>query len=208
MRLPLLQNLKFQLNKLVLALMLTGCGYHASTPEDKTTLSVPYVEGDSQGQFTAELIRQMVNSDLYDFVKQDGELTLCVSLVDDKNDIIGFQYDMTEKKGKIERNLMPQENRRSLTAQVKIVRSGTDDVVVGPFNISASTDYDYIDVNTLKQVSFINAHGKREKTISFSLGQLDSIEGAQDAALTPLYHRLAQKIALALNRAMMLSDDY
>jgi hypothetical protein len=61
----------------------------------------------------------------------------------------------------------------------------------------------------LKTVSFINEKGKREKTIGFSLGQLDSIEGAQDAALTPIYCQLAQKIAQALHRdnLMKLSDD-
>lgn len=179
---------------------MTGCGYHAASSEEKTTLSIPYVEGDSQGQLTAELVRQITNYGIYDFVKKDGDLTLKVSLVGDKNDIIGFQYDLTEKKGKIERNLMAQENRRIITAEVIVTRGCTEEIVVGPLNISASTDYDYIDVNSLKTVSFIN-DGKREKTISFSLGQLDSIEGAQDASLAPIYRQLAQKIALALQRA-------
>jgi hypothetical protein len=202
-----LQNLKPLLLASLLALSFTSCGYHTTASDDKTTISIPYVEGDAQGQLTAELIRQLANSDLYDFVKKDGDLVLKVILVGDRNEIVGFQYDLTAKKGKIERNLMAQENRRSLTAQVTLTRGSTEEVVAGPFNISTSTDYDYIDVNSLKEVSFINAQGKREKTISFSLGQLDSIEGAQDAVLSPLYRQLAQKIALALQRSMMLSDD-
>ena len=102
---------------------------------------------------------------------------------------------------------MAEENRRTLTAQVSLVDTITEEVIVGPVNVKASTDYDYIDVNSLKTVSFINEQGKREKTITFSLGQLDSIEGAQDAALTPIYRQLAQKITQVLNRFMMLSDD-
>lgn len=206
MRSLLLQNLKFPLLASLLAFSFSGCGYHTVSSDDKTTISVPYVEGDAEGQFTAELIRQLTNSDLYTFVRKDGDLCLKVSIVGDKNDVVGFQYDLTTTKGKIERNLMPLENRRTLTATVTLIDTSTEEVVLGPVNIKASTDYDYIDVNSLKTVSFINEHGKREKTISFSLGQLDSIEGAQDAALTPIYCQLAQKIAQAIS-IKMLSDD-
>lgn len=207
MRSLLLQNLKFPFLASLLAFSFSSCGYHTTASDDKTTISVPYVEGDAQGQFTAELIRQLTNSDLYTFVRKDGDLCLKVSIVGDKNDVVGFQYDLTTTKGKIERNLMPEENRRTLTAAVTLTDTSTEEVVLGPLKITASTDYDYIDVNSLKAVSFINEHGKREKTISFSLGQLDSIEGAQDAALAPIYCQLAQKIAQAINRTMMLSDD-
>ncbi len=186
---------------------MTSCGYHTAASDDKTTISIPYVTGDAQGQLTAELIRQLSNSNIYDFVRSDGDLILKVTLVGDKNDIVGFQYDLTTKKGKIERNLMAQENRRTLTAQVILTRGSTEEVVMGPVNIIATTDYDYIDVNSLKEVSFINPHGKREKTINFSLGQLDSIEGAQDAALTPVYRQLAQKIVIALQRSSMSLSD-
>lgn len=200
MRPSLYQNLKLLLLASLLPFSLTSCGYRAASSENKTTLSIPYVKGDLQGQFTAELVRQVANFGMYDYVKKDGDLTLQVTFVGDKSDVIGFQYDLTEKKGEIERNLMPQENRRTITAQVTMIRACTDEVVVGPLNISAWADFDYIDVNSLKTVSFKN-EGKREKTISFSLGQLDSIEGAQDASLTPIYRQLAQKIALALQRA-------
>jgi hypothetical protein len=63
-------------------------------------------------------------------------------------------------------------------------------------------------VNTLKELAFHDAQGKRKKTINFSLGQLDSVEGAQDAVLTPIYRQLAQKIAAVLQkRAMVVSSD-
>jgi Lipopolysaccharide-assembly len=207
MRSLLFQNLKFPLLASLLAFSFSSCGYHTAASDDKTSISIPYVEGDAQGQFTAELIRQITNSNHYDFVKNDGDLVLKVVLEGDKSDIIGFQYDETPKKGEIEKNLMANENRRSLTAQVTLTDACTEKVIVGPVNITASTDYDYIDVNSLKEVSLINEQGKPERTISFSLGQLDSIEGAQDAALTPVYRLLAQKVALTLNRATMLSDD-
>ncbi len=195
------------LKSLLLAISLTSCGYHTAASDDKTTISVPYVEGDNQGQFTAEIIRQLTYSDVYDFVKQDGDLVLKVVLVGDQNDVIGFQYDRTIKKGKIETNLMPTENRRMLTAQVTLTDTGTNEIVLGPLNVSATGDFDYIDVNSLKALSFINPHGKRKKVINFSLGQLDSIEGAQDAVVTPVYRQLAQKIAAALQQNFTMTSD-
>jgi hypothetical protein len=206
MLLPLLSKILFksksQLCKLlgIFLLGLTSCGYRTAASEDKTTISVPYVQGDEQGQLTAEIIRQLANSDVYDFVKDDGDLVLKVAMVGDRNDIVGFRYDRTRKKGKIERNLMATENRRMLVAEVTLLRSGSEEIVMGPVKISATGDYDYIDVNSLKELSFINPQGKREKTMKFSLGQLDSIEGAQDAVLTPIYRQLAQKIAAALQK--------
>lgn len=206
-----LKNLKsLHYKKIVagfLALSLTSCGYRTAASDDKTTISIPYVEGDNQGQLTAEIIRQLTNSDIYDFVREDGDLVLKVSLVGDRNDHVGFKYDRTEKKGKIEHNLMATENRRMLTAQVILSRGATEEVIFGPLNITATGDYDYIDVNTLKELAFHDPQGKRKKTINFSLGQLDSIEGAQDAVLTPIYRQLAQKIAAALQRGFITSMD-
>ncbi len=204
--LPLLKNLATRYKQILagfLALSLTSCGYRTAS-EDKTTISVPYVEGDNQGQLTAEIIRQLTNSDMYDFVRKDGDLVLIVSLVGDRNDHVGFKYDRTEKKGKIEHNLMSTENRRILTAQVTLSRPDTEEVVLGPMTITATGDYDYIDVNTLKELAFRDQQGKRKKTINFSLGQLDSVEGAQDAVLTPIYRQLAQKIAAVLQRRALV----
>jgi hypothetical protein len=59
--LPLLKNLAitFLRDKKIaagfLALSLTSCGYRTAASDDKTTISIPYVEGDNQGQLTAEI---------------------------------------------------------------------------------------------------------------------------------------------------------
>jgi outer membrane lipopolysaccharide assembly protein LptE/RlpB len=202
----LFQNLKSLLLSL-LVLNLTACGYRAAPSDEKTTISIPYVEGDSQGQFTTEIIRQLNHSDLYDLVRKDGDLVLKVTLVNDHNVAVGFKYDRTEKKGKIEQSLMPAENRRTLTAKVTLLCAATEEVVMGPVNITTWADYDFIDVNSLKELAFRNSHGKREKTVKFSLGQLDSVEGGQDAVLTPLYRQLAQKIISAMVQNSILTSD-
>ncbi len=182
-----------------------SCGYHATTSEDTRTISIPYVEGDQQGQLTAEIIRQLEETGLYEFVRSGGDLVLTVSMVGDQKEVVGFSYDRTEKKGKIEQNLMATENRRSLTAQITL--SEGEKAILGPLKVTASGEYDYVDVNSLKTLSFINENGKREKVINFSLGQLDSIEGAEDNVLTPAYRQLAHKIVGVLERAHIMSSD-
>ena len=182
-----------------------SCGYHATTSEDTRTISIPYVEGDQQGQLTAEIIRQLEETGLYEFVRSGGDLVLTVSMVGDQKEVVGFSYDRTEKKGKIEQNLMATENSRSLTAQITL--SEGEKAILGPLKVTASGEYDYVDVNSLKTLSFINENGKREKVINFSLGQLDSIEGAEDNVLTPAYRQLAHKIVGVLERAHIMSSD-
>ncbi len=198
-------RLIFLLSLLTLGLV-TSCGYHTYQPGDKTTVSIPYVEGDEQGELTSELIHQLDESRLYTFVREGGDLILKVSVVGDENEIIGFKFNRHTNSGEIERNLMPTENRRNLAAEVTLV-TATDEVVLGPIKVTASADYDYIDVNTVRELAFINEDSqKREKTINFSLGQLDSIEGAQDNVLKPVYHRLAKKIMSAVQKANFSVD--
>jgi hypothetical protein len=188
--------MKFQI---VCLTMLCSCGYHAVDSDMKTTLSIPYVKGDEQGQLTSALIRQLNNSNLYEFVSSEGDLTLKVAIVDDSNDTIGFRYDRSEISGKIEQNLMETENRHTVIAEVTLLKSLTDEIMLGPVIVSASTDYDFIDVNSLRELAFITPSGRPEKVINFSLGQLDSVEGAQDASLQPVYQQLSQKIISTLD---------
>lgn len=187
--------------KLLSLLSLSSCGYSTYQPDDKTTISIPYIQGDREGQLTAELTRQLTASGLYEIVSSQGDLVLHVSLIGDQNDIVGFRYDRSEESGKLEKNLMATENRRLLSATVTVSQLGKDAPLTGPFTITGSGEYDYIDVSTLRELAFVSSSGKLEKAIDFSLGQLDSVEGAQDAVLTPAYSQLAKKIVAALQRA-------
>ena len=187
--------------KLLSLLSLSSCGYSTYQPDDKTTISIPYIQGDREGQLTAELTRQLTASGLYEIVSSQGDLVLHISLIGDQNDIVGFRYDRSEESGKLEKNLMATENRRLLSATVMVSELGKDAPLTGPVTITGSGEYDYIDVSTLRELAFLSSSGKIEKAIDFSLGQLDSVEGAQDAVLTPAYSQLAKKIVAALQRA-------
>lgn len=153
---------------------------------------------------TAHLIYELEKTGLYQFVKDKGDLVLKVAIIGDQKETIGYSFDRHAESGKIEKNLMATENRRNLTATISLYDG--EEVIVGPLEITAGGEYDYVDVNSLRSLSFINENGKREKVITFSLGQLDSFEGAEDNVLTPTYRLLAGKIVRALDKAMILGD--
>lgn len=169
-----------------------SCGYRINGPEsgdDRSTISVPYVVGDSGGQLTNELVRQLSASGAFECVQNNGHYTLKVIMFSDGNDKIGFRYDRKDLSGKRKKNLMPVEGRRKASAEVTLINSATEEIEIGPVVVRADAEYDYIDSDSLREISF-----EGRSTISFSLGQLDSIEGAQDDAYVPLYRHLAQKI--------------
>jgi len=178
--------------------LLCGCGYQFQDTSEKTTISIPYVKGDNEGQLTNELIRQFASSGAYQFVHSGGHLRLKVAIIGDSTDRIGYQYDRKEFSGKRERNLQANENRRNITAEVTLVDERTDEVLFGPTHMTASADYDYVDINSIRDLAFVTPSGKIESVMQLSLGQLDSVEGASDDAIMALYRYLAAKIAQAV----------
>jgi hypothetical protein len=175
--------------------LLAACGYHLDGQHEEIhTINIPYIKGDTEGQLTNALICEISQSGLFEYVKEGGSFTLLVSLLSDDNEKIGFRYDRHDISGKRAKNLVTTEGRRILTAEVSLIEEGSLEEIVKPTTVSAGEDYDFIGAHSLRDLSFINSKGKRIPVTSFSLGQLDSIEGAQDDVATPLHRHLAQKI--------------
>ncbi len=177
--------------------MLSGCGYRfegCPSNEDPITLTIPYVPGDNDGLFTEELVRQFSSSGLFECVRDGGEYILKVAITKDTNTRIGFRYDQDDTTGALKKNIIPDEFRRSIVAEVTLVKSSTDEIVFGPETVIGSSEFDCVNPSAVTDLTFVNPLGVREKVIQFSLGQLDSVEGAQDNAGIPLYRGLAQSI--------------
>ena len=183
---------------LSILLLMSSCGYRFVGDGEQKTVTIPYVIGDVEGQLTNALIRQFSSTTQFAYHPNRGQLVLKVELLEDVNDKIGFRYQRQEYTGKIKKKLFPTENRRTLTAQVCLVCTSTDDVVYGPLTVSANADYDYIDEGSLYDLTYLTPSGKLVPILAFSEGQLDSIEGAQDDVLNPLYRKLAQNILSAV----------
>jgi hypothetical protein len=186
-------------NGFFLFLILSSCGYRSAQLEERPTISIPYVQGDIEGMLTAAIVRELASRLPYEYRSSGGALRLDVKLIQDQQEKVGYRYNRNTTTGKIEKNLMPTESRRTASAEVTLTRLSTEEKLFGPEVITANVDFDYDDVNAINGLSFIpEGQTHRQTTLRYSLGQVDSIEGAQDDAATPLYRQLAEKISSRL----------
>ncbi len=182
---------------IVILLVLAGCHYRFEDQvceERRVSLTIPYVQGDTDGMLTDELTRQCAQSGLFECVQNGGEYTLKVKMIADSNNRIGYRYDRNAQTGQVKKNLIPVEYRRSVLAEVTFIRSCSEEVIFGPEAIFADGEFDSVNPSVLDDLTFVNPLGIREKIIQFSLGQLDSEEGGTDNVRVPLYRQLAQSI--------------
>ncbi|MBS0605334.1 MAG: hypothetical protein KF898_02520 [Parachlamydiales bacterium] len=178
-------------------LLIAGCGYRfqeEKPSEGPVTISVPYIRGDIEGQLNTELVRVLSNDPHFEYRQNGGMVVLEVAVVNDGDERIGYRYDRNPSTGKRRQNIVGTENRRNLTVEVKLIDSYTEETIIGPVHVKARADYDYVDPNSVRDLTFTNSAGKTQTVINFSLGQLDSTEGAHDDAAVPIYRQLAQKI--------------
>lgn len=172
--------------------LLTGCaGYHLEGTASQT-VNVPYVRGDLNGNLTDSIIRELAQSGKYTIQEYGADLELNVEVI--ANDIYkaGFQYD---EEGSREYNrLVTNEEQRHMTLSVTLIDAKTKEVIKGPGTVSASINYDFIDPDSDDEA----AVRRRLSTLNFSLGQMDSVEGARSASTVPLHTLLARKLASAL----------
>ena len=169
---------------LVAAALLSGCGYALNTAPflgNAPTISIPYVEGDVDGKLTAALIQEVSLSGEYKYQSSCGQWSLEARIIDDSYENIGFRYDRS-KKGKLKHYIIPVELREAVVLEVQLISLCTREVVKGPSRIRADLDYDH------------DFYKIRDGVNIFSLGQLTDIDSAEDAAKTPLYQRLAEKV--------------
>lgn len=177
-------------------LLLAGCGYHIGEQREclrESSLSIPYVEQDIDGQLTDELVKAFSASGVFTYRPSCGALELSVKIFEQDNKCLGWRYNRNAE-GKRNKDLICTEGRRHIAAEVTLIDTLNDEILVGPTVVQADLDFDYYEPDSLQDLSFINAAGKRQTSIKFSLGQLDSTEGAYDAAWTPLSRLLAKKI--------------
>lgn len=184
---------------LILTLFLCGCGYQSSLQEmDRTTISIPYIQGDETGELTNALIDQLATSGRFDYRSSDAPFSLRVQVLSDGSEHIDYRYDRGPDSGVLHKNIVGAENRRTVIALVTLVDQHTDKVLWGPQKVKGSADYDYVDPHALQDLTFVGSNGVAHTVIDFSLGQLDSEGGANIDAAPVAYRHLSKQIVDAL----------
>ncbi len=179
----------------LLFLLTTSCGYHWGKGQDQefVSMNVPYAKGDLSGTLTAAIIRQISESSLFAYDSSSSALTLKVSLREAGSENIGYRHDRNHENHP-KKSVLPTEGREKIQAEVMLVESGSEKPILGPFTVEAEEDFDFITQNTLNDLTFINAQGMRESVLRFSMGQLEPLYSAQEAARKVAEERLAKKI--------------
>ena len=170
---------------LVLVLAVTGGGYHAGrSPLSRSvsTITVPYVKGDTDGSLTAALIERISATGIAPVVQEGGRLVVHVLLHNQSDDNIGFQYER-DIKGALLKTLVANESRMYASARVTVVESSSGTVLLGPASVSAAADFSFI------------PDGSSQSPTAFSLGQMEPYGIAREAAKDALNDALAEKIA-------------
>lgn len=143
---------------------------------------------------TNALVRELSASPRFRYRQNDGRWVLSVKIISLDDDRIGFRYDRSPNTDKRRNNVIGVENRLRMSAEVAIIDTFCDDFIMGPEIVTAEIDYDYNDPDSLRDLSVITPSGKRQSSVAFSLGQLDSFDAAKVDAMRPLYEKLARKI--------------
>lgn len=170
---------------LILAFVLSGCGYcigqGEGLPSRYNTISVPYIEGDNDGFFTAAVVKELTQSGAFQYKNQGGRLKLLIKILDLREDNIGFRYDR-KKQGQLTKDVIPTEMRSTLYVELSVIDTASCVTVLGPVRLSTDIDVDH------------DFYFSRDGVNVFSLGQLSDVDAAYDARLVPLYEKMAIKV--------------
>jgi hypothetical protein len=172
-------------------LLLTSCcGYQSGIGNKNfcsSGINVPYIEGDREGLFTAELIYALKRSGL--FAQKNKGYQLKVKIGKDFAQEIGWREDF--KNTQDEKRVVVDEQRKGIVVEVTLCKGSK--ICFGPKKIRSFVDYDFFDPDSLQDLSFI-IKGKRQTTLDFSLGQLTAQDNALTSAKSSLYRKMAEKI--------------
>lgn len=165
-----------------------SCGYHFLTKQKTfSTLSIPYIEGDLDGDLTNILIQKITDLGYFTPVSGISDFIIQARVRSDRVDVIGFQFDPKYIEDK---RVIANENRRYIELEFSILSGRTREKLFGPYFIKESIDYDFLDDYLCE-----NSIQKQQSPLSFSLGQLDSREGAFSSCTTPLFHKVTDRIS-------------
>ena len=190
---------------LLIFLFCSGCGY--SSPQNQfdnqvAVVSVPLIRGDESGDLRDSLAKELSELSGYRYSSDsDARYRLDVKILGDTKETIGYVWDEAPITGAFIKRLYPNEGRRKLTVSISLYDTVKKKIVISPFDVEGFSEYDFVNPTALNVVEFIDLAGNVESVLQFSLGQLDSEEGARLESFQPLSQTLASQVAQALIRA-------
>ncbi len=190
---------------LLLATLCHSCGYRTPTNQlgnETVVLNIPLIRGDENGYLRADLAKVVSESPGFRYSSSaSARYSLEVKIISDSNETIGYTWDQKPITGEFIKRLFPNEGRRKVKAQVSLYDTEKNKNAISPYTIEGFADYDFVNPTAIKNIEFNDAQGDAQSVLQYSLGQLDSEEGARIESFQPLSQTLASYIMEALRRA-------
>ena len=184
------------------ALALCSCRYQdaALNINGSTTIttSIPVIKKDPNGLLRNYLAREMAQTGSLYYKDSGAKYALKVKIDKDDDSHVSFMWDRDPVTDENLHVYYPSEGMREVVAKVELVDASTGEAVIEPFFIDARTYFDFVNPTVKNSVQFRDALGGDEPILQYSLGQLDSEEGAKAESFDPVYKRLAKKIVSRL----------
>lgn len=178
----------------------SSCGYkfERSSSSDVVSVNIPIVKGDQKGILTNLIIQKLSQTCVLKYNNShNSDYILDAEVLSISNSKIGYKRER-DGEGTLKKNVRATEGRQAAEVKITLLDAITKKTVFGPIIVNSDVDYDYVDDDSLDDLSFINLAGQRQTVLSFSLGQLESKDSAQEAAIKPLFNKLADKIAIII----------
>ena len=188
----------------VFLFLLSGCGYNTvggQTGGNMVSVSIPVIRDDDDGTLRNCIARSLSESGKFQYSSGKAPFELIVAIQNSYTDTIGYEWDVNAASGGEVSRLYPDEGRKTVVALITLQDVNTKEPLLKPFTISLQADYDYVNPVAKKDIEFKDAFGNNRTTLQYSLGQLDSEEGARSEAVESVYRQLAGKIVEVLGRA-------
>jgi hypothetical protein len=160
---------------------------------DSKSYCIKEIINDTKGLLEDQIVKALSRDSIYLLEKNNPALSLSCKILDISTDQIGYRYDRYEPTSQLINRLIPIESRKKIKIEVTVDNS-FEGKTIGPLILEASADFDFANFDTYKDLAFEDLSGNFQSTLSYSLGQLDSYEGAEEAALSRCFHEVALKI--------------
>lgn len=197
--------MKKVLSFILIAALCSSCRYQSSkillNGDSVIETSIPTINKDPNGYFRNYLAREMAYTNGLYYKEDHAKYKLLVTVTEDTKTKITYMWDRDPVTNKDLRVFYPTEDSRECIAKVELLDSKTGKAVIAPFFVKASADYDYVNPTVRQAVEFTTPSDGTQSVLQYSLGQLDSLEGADKESFNPIYNKLAKKIVARLSRS-------
>ncbi len=165
-------------------------------------ISISQIRGDENGDLRSDLAKHVSHTPGMAYSsKRDARYRLDVKILEDASETIGYAWDEDPITGEFIKRLYPNEGRRKLKASASLYDTVQEKIVVSSFTVEGVSDFDFVNPTALKNIEFIDRNEQKQSVLHYSLGQLDSEEGAKQESFRSISETIAAQIVRVLKHS-------